>query len=312
MKSRLDLKPWSAIIALLIVIPLMGQVVFKDGFEAIEVFKWQQLGADIDGEANVDLSGSSVSLSADGSWVAIGAPGNDENGDSAGHVRVYQWTDSVWQQVGTDIDGEAIHGGLGRRVSFSADGSRVASGAAGYALIYQWTGSIWQQVGANIDGFGGGISLSADGSRVVIGDEGHDGSGYDAGLVRVYQWTGSVWQQMGADINGEAGGDNSGTSVSLSDDGSWVAIGARFNDGNGDSAGHVRIYQWTGSDWQQLGDDIDGEAGGDYLGSSVSLSADGSIVAIGTTYRERARIYQWTGSVLGGVGRGQLGGDWHR
>jgi len=34
---------------------------------------WKQLGKDIDGEASVDLSGWSVSLSADGTMVAIGA-----------------------------------------------------------------------------------------------------------------------------------------------------------------------------------------------------------------------------------------------
>ena len=52
-----------------------------------------QLGADIDGEAAGDLSGYSVSLSADGSRLAIGARNNAGNGGSSGHVRVF----SVWQ-----------------------------------------------------------------------------------------------------------------------------------------------------------------------------------------------------------------------
>ena len=46
-----------------------------------------QLGADIDGEAEYDGSGSSVSLRADGSIVAIGAPRNGRR--NTGHVRVY-------------------------------------------------------------------------------------------------------------------------------------------------------------------------------------------------------------------------------
>jgi len=53
----------------------------------------------------------------------------------------------------------------------------------------------------------------------------------------------STWQQLGADIDGEAAGDFSGNSVSLSADGSIVAIGAYANRGNGSYAGHVRIYQ---------------------------------------------------------------------
>ena len=36
-----------------------------------------KIGNDIDGEAAHDYSGSSVSLSSDGSIVAIGAPSND-------------------------------------------------------------------------------------------------------------------------------------------------------------------------------------------------------------------------------------------
>ena len=49
---------------------------------------WTQLGADIDGEAAGDNSGA-VSLSSDGNRLAIGAGGNDGNGDHSGHVRVF-------------------------------------------------------------------------------------------------------------------------------------------------------------------------------------------------------------------------------
>ena len=48
------------------------------------------MGSDIDGEAAGDLSGISVSMSSDGTRVAIGAEGNDAAGDVAGHVRVYE------------------------------------------------------------------------------------------------------------------------------------------------------------------------------------------------------------------------------
>ena len=53
---------------------------------------WVQAGADIDSEAAGDFSGGlpgTVSLSADGQTVAIGARENDGAGSSAGHVRVY-------------------------------------------------------------------------------------------------------------------------------------------------------------------------------------------------------------------------------
>ena len=50
---------------------------------------WVQLGDDIDGEAANDWSGTSVSLSPDGTAVAIGAIAN--GGDYTGHVRVYSY-----------------------------------------------------------------------------------------------------------------------------------------------------------------------------------------------------------------------------
>ncbi len=87
--------------------------------------------------------------------------------------------------------------------------------------------------------------------------------------------------QLGSDIDGEAVGDESGVSVSMDSDGSHIAIGAHGNDANGSNSGHVRIYSWDGSAWNQLGSDIDGEASDDLSGFSVSIDSDGSHVAIG-------------------------------
>ena len=52
-----------------------------------------------------DQSGWSVSLSSDGSTVAIGAL--TRNGLNAGHVRIYKNISGTWTQQGSDIDGEA-------------------------------------------------------------------------------------------------------------------------------------------------------------------------------------------------------------
>ena len=83
-----------------------------------------------------------------------------------------------------------------------------------------------------------------------------------------------------ADIDGEAAEDLSGYSVSLSSDGTILAIGAAHNKGNDHlskaKTGHVRVYEWDGSTWIQKGADIDGEARGDNSGNSVSLSSDGN------------------------------------
>jgi hypothetical protein len=262
---------------------------------------WTQVGSDIDGEAAGDYSGRSVSLSSDGSTVAIGANLNDGNGTDAGQVRVYENISGTWTQVGSDIDGEAANDESGYSVSLSSDGSTVAIGAvfndangtnSGHVRIYKNISGTWTQVGSDIDGEAAGdysgrsVSLSSDGSTVAIGAKLNDGNGTDAGHVRVYENVSGTWTQMGSDIDGEAAGDHSGGSVSLSSDGSTVAIGGHRNNGNGTDAGHVRIYKSLSGTWTQKGSDIDGEAAGDYSGRSLSLSSDGSTVAIGAKFND--------------------------
>ncbi|MGA1440882.1 MAG: hypothetical protein ACO4CU_13775, partial [Ilumatobacteraceae bacterium] len=79
----------------------------------------------------------------------------------------------------------------------------------------------------------------------------------------------STWTQLGADIDGATPDIESGNAVSLSADGTTVAIGAaNANDGTG----YVSVLRWDGTTWTQLGADIDGEAAGDRSGHSVSLS----------------------------------------
>ncbi len=63
---------------------------------------WNQMGNGIDGEGCYDLSSWSVSLSENGEIVAIGAYGNDGNGDDSGHVRIFKYDpyEFLWGQIG--------------------------------------------------------------------------------------------------------------------------------------------------------------------------------------------------------------------
>jgi len=256
---------------------------------------WTKIGSDIDGKADGERSGSSVSLSSDGSTVAIGAMLSDANGEDAGLIRVYKNISGTWKQIGSDIDGEAAGDYSGSSVSLSSDGSIVAIGAfgndgngsgAGHTRVYKNVSDKWTQIGSDIDGEAAGdnsgyVSLSSDGSVLAISARSNDGNGIDAGHVRVYKNISDKWTQIGSDIDGEAAGDRFGGSVFLSSDGSTVAIGAYFNDGNGEDAGHVRVYKNISGTWTKIGSDIEGERAGDLTGVSVSLSSDGSTVAIG-------------------------------
>lgn len=262
--------------------------------------QWTQIGNNINGENSLDYSGYSVSLSSNGSIIAIGSPENDENGDNSGNVRVYENIGGNWVQMGTDIDGENIDDEFGYSVSLNFNGTIVAIGAynnseseywAGHVRIYEYIAGDWVQIGEDIDGeyyndhSGNSISLSSDGSIIAIGALYNDGDGIgnSTGHVRIYKFNGNAWYQLGNDINGEAQSDMSGYSVDLSTDGSIVAIGAVHNDGNEytSNCGHTRVYRYNGISWVQIGGDIDGEDNMDYFGSSVALNSDGRIVAIG-------------------------------
>ncbi|MCB0376400.1 MAG: hypothetical protein KDD04_10815, partial [Sinomicrobium sp.] len=261
------------------------------------VGQWTQQGADINGEAVNNYSGSSVSLSNDGSRIAIGAYGNADNGVFSGHVRIYEFNGANWMQLGADINGEAADDRSGWSSSLSGDGSRVAIGAywndgggnnSGHVRIYEFNGVNWVQLGTDINGAGAGgqsgwsVSISDNGSRVAIGAPQNSGGGAVSGHVRIYEFNGVNWVQLGTDIDGEAAGDWSGYSVSLDSNGNRVAIGAIYNDGGfGGGSGHVRIYEYNGANWVQLGNDIDSERPDDEFGSSVSISDNGNRVAIG-------------------------------
>ena len=135
------------------------------------------------------------------------------------------------------------------------------------------------------DRSGSSVSISSDGNTVAIGAPNNDDNGTQAGHVRVYHWNESNWDQLGSDIDGESPEDFSGGSVSISSDGNIIAIGATGNDGNGNIAGHVRVFEYSAGNWIQMGSDIDGETAEDQSGFSVSLSSNGNTLAIGNNQK---------------------------
>ena len=146
------------------------------------------------------------------------------------------------------------------------------------------------------DRAGLGVACNADGSIIAIGAYKNDGiNGADSGHVRLYQWNGSSWDQVGLDIDGAAAGDYSGGSLSLSSDGTLLAIGSGYSGANGAASGQIRVFHWDGSSWNQVGDDINGEAADHLLGNALALSSDGSLL-VGAAYNYNAgdgRVYTY-------------------
>jgi Flp pilus assembly pilin Flp len=266
---------------------------------------WTQIGSDIKGENSFDagyrfdsnfLITTSISLNFNGSIVAIGASGNDGNGENSGHVRVFENINNIWTQIGLDIDGEEAGDQSGSAISLNSNGNIVAIGAirndgnggnSGHVRIFENVNNIWTQIGLDIDGeesgdrSGNSISLNSDGNLIAISAFYNDGNGTRSGHLRIFRNTNSNWVQVGNDIDGESSFEYSGSSVSLSSDGIFIAVGASSNGDNGLNSGHVKIYEIINNIWTQIGSKIKGKATFDYSGESVSLSSDGSILAIG-------------------------------
>ncbi len=88
--------------------------------------------------------------------------------------------------------------------------------------------------------------MSSDGSIVAIGAPGNSGAGNPSGQVKVFQNISGTWTQLGADLEGESLGDRFGWAVSINSDGSLLAIGAPWNDGNNgyiSESGQVRVFR---------------------------------------------------------------------
>ena len=278
---------------------------------------WVQLGSDIVGTTDLDQLGFSVSLSNDGSRVAIGCP---HSASDKGHVEIYDYsTGSGWSKVGTNIVGATAGMRYGYAVSLSNDGTYVAVGApfddttasdSGLVNVYKYD-SGWTKVGADIVGGGAsyklGTSVSikntvASGPIVAIGIPGND-----QGKVRVYEYdTGTAWALDGSEISGKTTGDAFGTSVSIPDDASRVVAGGPENTS---STGYIRIYEYSASDWSQMGSDINGAAVGDKFGTSVSFSGDGTRVAAGSPGNGKGdvKVYVYENSVWTKLGETIIG-----
>lgn len=295
---------------------------------------WNQLGADIDGDNAYDQAGTSVAISADGNTVIIGAIWNDGSATNSGHARIFRFDGNAWIQLGSDIDGEASSDRSGYAVAMSADGNTVvvtardsdgAGSDSGHARVFSFDGSDWIQIGGDIDGEASGdssgwsVAMASDGQTIAIGAIFNDGNGSNSGHARVYRLVNNSWTQIGADIDGEAAGDNSGYSVSMNSDGNRVSVGAISNDGNGTDAGQVRVFEFDGTNWIQIGSDINGDNPGDGFGLSVDMSADGNTIVVGGPFASEngansgeAKIYRFDGAdwnQLANILDGEFAGD---
>ncbi|MDX1908449.1 MAG: PKD domain-containing protein [Bacteroidia bacterium] len=290
--------------------------------------QWTQLGNAINGQAAGDNCGYSTAISADGTIVAMGANFNDNGGGAAGQVRVFGFSNGVWSQIGSDLNGETGGDQTGQSVSLSADGAVVAIGeplnndlgfTSGQVRVFKNLNNTWSQVGQDLYGqnstasAGTSVDLSADGNTVAFGAPNTVVSPFPSftGNVEVYQLQGNSWVQKGGDIEGDGTIIKFGQSVSLSDDGNIIAIGQSGDPSNltPPDTGRVKVYQFVNNQWVQLGNTIKGTASQDEFGFRVSLSSSGTILAIGTFGKGEVKVFELINGTWSQVGSTLVGNN---
>lgn len=154
------------------------------------------------------------------------------------------------------------------------------------------------QKGSNIEtqesfsSFASSVDTSYDGTRVVVGAYGKSDWGF-----RVFEYDGNDWQQIGSDIDTEYPNTVSHYEVAISDSGNRVVVGAVFN--SIPDFGKVRIFEFDGADWNQIGNTLIGESNYDFFGSRISMSSAGNRIIVGAKFnnssRGNARIFEYNG-----------------
>ena len=272
---------------------------------------WVQVGADIEGLATEDQSGFQLALSELGDIVAIGAIKHDGTVSNAGLVQVFKFDGTTWNQLGNNLYGVGVGDNFGTSLDFSADGTQLIIGAPfhsntgtrdGMVQVYEWDGSNWIQKGSTIfgelsdDRAGWDVAIADDGDRIAIGAPYNDSAGNKSGSTRIFDWNGTDWTLLGNAISGEAANDQSGFAIELSETGDKIVIGAPFNSEAAAAAGHVRIFEWNGSAWNQVGADIDGNTASNLIGWSIDMADNGNKLAFGAPLANYSKVYEWDGS----------------
>lgn len=245
-----------------------------------------------------DHFGRSVSLSADGNTLVVGAPDQDEVGTTNnGAAYVFHraaggttWTETQ-KLLASDI---ASAEAFGHAVAISADGATALVGANaeddggltdnGAAYVFTLAGGMWTQQAkllasnkAASNNFGTSVALASSGNLALIGAEGQsEGALTKNGAGYVFTRSGTAWTELTIlRASDAASNDLLGASVALSGDGELALLGARTKAPSSRGAGYVFVR--AGNVYAQQAKLIASDAANnDNLGKAVSLSADGT------------------------------------
>ena len=246
--------------------------------------------------ASGDNYGDSVSVSADGLVMAVGAVLWEDTGSNTGGVYIYDYSGGSWSLRGSVLEAtsQQASSNFGCGVSLSSDGAVLVVGAdlfditatnEGQVHTFDWNGSSWSErstLSPDDSGarFGSDVAISSDGLTLAVGSDGVAATGFDKGAVYVYSWTGSAWSlDDTVTAPDEADSFFFGTSVDFNADADVLIVGAIENSSFG--YGFLYTFDYTTS-WTQRGTKIT-FATYKSFGIDCALSSDATIMAVGAS-----------------------------
>ncbi len=249
------------------------------------------------GEENGDQFGGAISLSADGSVLAVGASGAKNGTANHGAIYLFRHTEPEWRQE-AKLTEDRYAGNLGRSVSLSADGTVLAAGAPsmvyenkGRVLVFRYNVAAWSTPGTHIArpggdknyvDFGWSVSLTADGGTLAIGCRRDVYDGGAPGRVYLFDYKEGKWPYSNVELkpNPPVGSTHFSSSLSFSGDGLSLAVGAPTQNTVATSAAY--LFKKEKDKWvERIKVDYAGQPANAWLGTSVSLSANGDVFAMG-------------------------------
>jgi len=252
-------------------------------------------GVDVD-----DQVGEAVDI--DGNRAVVGVPGDNQLGDEAGAVYVFERVGDAWEEKQKLIANMGHPGAAGDKfgssVAISGDwivvGAPHDDGWAGRVYLFERDGNAWVYRTDIVDGSRAandlyGFSVDIDGDYVVVGVPQEDNAGNNSGSFLIYEkGVTNTWVVRPPELSGPAAGAQLGWSVAIADEGDVgvVIAGAPFHAG---AEGYVVIHErdpgaasgtgiWnTGTVWTFTGTGVPNRR----IGESVALSGDGARAVLG-------------------------------
>ena len=252
---------------------------------------WVQIGQEIFPLSIGEHFAENISLSSDGTTLAAGAPKYDNNESNTGYVRVFTLINNQWEIKGSILEG-LLYNYFGSDISLSADGNMLACSATGhvthaegYVKIFEYINNDWVETGIinevlDSELIGYKVILTPNGNTIALSTYNSELGSY-TGQVRVYEKVANNWVQKGSGFSGLEEGDFLGEEISISDDGTILAIGAPRHDFEGSNMGYINLYKYENDDWVLFGEQLRGNNNNDSVGRNFTLSPDGTRLAVG-------------------------------